>query len=87
LAVFKRTAIAAGFAAVIDPLAYLIDLGTALQVGLTGTAGGASWHSDDGLHPNRLGQIEVTGLLAQAIQARLSGDQFSASGMRGGLNG
>jgi hypothetical protein len=74
---FNRTPITAGFnnyasANPHDKNAYLIDLGTSWQTGLTTIGGGPSQQSIDSLHPDVSWNARLGAAYAQAIQSKLA---------------
>jgi lysophospholipase L1-like esterase len=67
---FKRNAISAGVIAAADSNTKLIDLGTALQAGLTGPQGTPTRESiSDGIHPSVISHGQLGATLAAAIRA------------------
>jgi lysophospholipase L1-like esterase len=69
---FARAAVTAGEAAVTDANAYLIDLGTAYQPGISNFTNVANMYSLDGLHPNSLANMRAAAGFAAKVQAALS---------------
>jgi hypothetical protein len=67
---FARTAITAGFTAAADANAYLIDLGTSYQTGISGTGSG-NMYSLDGLHRNPLSNLRAAAGFTKKVQAAL----------------